>query len=61
MAQDLQAEIARCDAEIESAKAQVRAGNRDLQGLCLAIRDWSAEKRLIEDETPAKKGVKSVS
>jgi hypothetical protein len=28
-------------------EAQIRSGHRDLQGLCLALSDWSAELRLI--------------
>jgi hypothetical protein len=31
-------------------EAQIRAGNPDLQGLCLALADWSGELRLIEQE-----------
>jgi hypothetical protein len=33
--------------EIES---QIRTGHIDLQGLCLALFDWSAELRLLEKE-----------
>jgi len=29
----------------------MRAGHPDLQGLCLALADWSAELRLTEQET----------
>ena len=28
-------------------KAEIRASNPDLQGLCLALADWSAELRLL--------------
>ena len=31
-------------------ESQIRAGHPDLQGLCLALADWSAELRLIERE-----------
>jgi hypothetical protein len=31
-------------------EAGIRAGNPDLQGLCLAFSDWAAELRLIEKE-----------
>jgi len=31
-------------------EAQLRNGHPDLQGLCLALADWSAELRLIEQE-----------
>jgi hypothetical protein len=27
--------------------AAIRAGHRDLEGLCLALADWSAELRLL--------------
>jgi hypothetical protein len=28
-------------------ESQIRAGNPDLQGLCLALADWSAELRIL--------------
>jgi hypothetical protein len=34
--------------EIAAIEAQIRAGHPDLQGLCLALSDWSAELRLLE-------------
>ena len=37
-----------CRAEIAAAKAQLRAGHPDIQGLCLALADWSGELRLLE-------------
>ena len=37
----------RCQAEIAAVEAQIRAGHPDLQGLCLALADWSAELRLL--------------
>jgi len=40
--------IARCRAEIAAIEAQIRAGHPDLQGLCLALSDWSAELRLLQ-------------
>jgi hypothetical protein len=30
---------------------QIRAGHPDLQGLCLALSDWSAELRLMQGES----------
>ena len=30
-------------------EAQLRAGHPDVQGLCRALVDWSAELRLIEE------------
>lgn len=53
MSQAEAAELARCDAEIAEARAELRAGDRDIEGLCLAIHDWSAERRLIESEIEA--------
>jgi hypothetical protein len=37
----------RCRREIAEVEEQLRAGHPDLQGLCLALSDWSAELRLI--------------
>jgi len=40
----------RCRREIAAIEAEIRAGNPDLQGLCLALRDWHAELRILQDE-----------
>ena len=40
----------RCIREIAAIEAEIRAGNPDLPGLCLALRDWSAELRIHQDE-----------
>jgi hypothetical protein len=40
----------RCRREIAAIEAQIRAGNPDLAGLCLALRDWSAELCILQDE-----------
>ena len=42
--------IERCRREIAAIEAEILAGNPDLQGLCLALSDWSAELRLREKE-----------
>ena len=42
--------IERCRREIAAIEAEIRAGNPDLPGLCLALSDWSGELRLIEEE-----------
>jgi len=42
--------LARCGAEIASAEALLLAGPPDIQGLLLALSDWTQEKRLIQDE-----------
>jgi hypothetical protein len=34
--------------EIAEIEALIRAGHPDLQGLCQALGDWSAELKLIE-------------
>lgn len=43
-------EVERCHREIAAIEAELRAGNRDLQGLLLALSDWHAELRLVERE-----------
>ena len=40
----------RCRREIAAIEAEIRAGNPDLPGLCLALRDWSTELRILQDE-----------
>ena len=41
----------RCRVEIAAVEAQIRAGHPDLDGLCLALADWSSELRLIQQES----------
>ena len=41
-------DLARCDAEIAAIEDLLRAGHSDLEGLLLALSDWSSEKRLVE-------------
>jgi len=41
-----------CRCEIAAIEDQHRAGHTDLQGLCLALADWSAELRILEGEQP---------
>jgi hypothetical protein len=43
-------EIERCRREIAAIEAELRAGNRDIAGLCLALSDWSMELRILEQE-----------
>src|ERR1035437_10359712 len=38
----------RCRREIAAVELLIRAGHPDLQGLCLALADWSAELRLLQ-------------
>ena len=40
----------RCRREIAAIKAEILEGNPDLPGLCLALRDWHAELRILQDE-----------
>ena len=40
----------RCRREIAAIEAEILAGNPDLQGLCLALSDWSAELKILQDE-----------
>jgi len=40
----------RCLQEIAAIEALIRGGHSDLNGLCLALSDWWAELRLIEQE-----------
>jgi hypothetical protein len=47
---DYQREIERCRREMAEAEALLRAGHPDVAGLCLALADWQAELRLLEEE-----------
>ena len=40
--------IQRCREEIADSERSLRDGHPDVQGLCLALADWSAELRMIE-------------
>ena len=40
----------RCRREIAAIEAELRAGNPDVQGLVLALSDWSAELKFLEAE-----------
>ena len=40
----------RCKREIAAIEDQLRAGHPDVQGLCLALADWSAELRILREE-----------
>ena len=43
----------RCRREIVGIEVLIVAGHPDVQGLCQALADWSAELRIIEQETCA--------
>jgi hypothetical protein len=40
----------RCRRAIAAFEAEILAGNPDLPGLCLALSDWWAELRILEEE-----------
>jgi len=40
----------RCRREIAAIEREILAGNPDLSGLCLALADWSAELRILQNE-----------
>ena len=46
--------LERCRREIAAIETLICAGHPDLQGLCLALSDWCAELRLIEQEMTLK-------
>lgn len=45
-----QREVERCRAEIAAAEALLLAGHPDIEGLCMALADWSAELEILESE-----------
>jgi len=49
-------EIDRCRSEIAAIEAELLAGNPDVAGLCLALSDWSAELRILQDEKRRRAG-----
>ena len=40
----------RCKREIAAIEAEILSGNPDVEGLCLALSDWSAELRILQRE-----------
>jgi hypothetical protein len=44
----MNAEIERCRTEMAAIEAELLAGNADVEGLCLALADWSAELRILQ-------------
>ncbi len=47
----LSLEIERCEREIAAAEGALRGNHGDVAGLCLAISDWSAERRILAQQT----------
>jgi len=48
----------RCLREIAAIEAEILAGNPDLPGLCVALRDWNAELRILQDEERRQAGTR---
>jgi len=46
----------RCQLEILAIEAELRAGHPDVEGLCLALSDWSAELRLLHQTKKSRRG-----
>ena len=47
-----QREVDRCRAEIATIETLLLGGHPDVEGLCMALADWSAELRILERERP---------
>ena len=45
----------RCRREIAEIEALLLAGQPDVEGLCLALSDWSSELRILQDEQRRRK------
>ena len=52
----MQHEAERCRSEIAAIEAELLNGNPDVEGLCLALSDWSAELRVLQDEKRRRAG-----
>jgi hypothetical protein len=48
----------RCRREIAAIEAEILRSNPDLAGLCLALSDWHAELRLLQDEERRQAGTR---
>jgi len=42
--------VERCRREIAVIETELFAGHSDVEGLCLALSDWSAELRILQSE-----------
>ncbi len=51
-------EIERCRREIAEIEALISEGNPDVSGLCLALSDWWAELRILQDEKSRRAGTR---
>jgi hypothetical protein len=50
--------VQRCRREIEAIEAELLAGNPDIEGLVLALSDWSAELRILQNEKRRRMGTR---
>jgi hypothetical protein len=50
----IQVEIERCEREIADIEYLLLAGHPDVEGLTLALHDWSAELRILNRRTDSK-------
>jgi hypothetical protein len=48
--------VERCRREIASIEALLRAGHPDVAGLCMALSDWCAELRLLQNDRGLRSG-----
>jgi len=48
---EYQREIERCRCEIAEIEGLLRSGHPDVEGLCQALGDWSAELRILEEKS----------
>ncbi len=46
----MQLEIERCHREIAEVERLLMGGHPDVPGLCMALSDWSAELRILQNE-----------
>ena len=53
-------EMQRCEREIAEAEASLRAGHRDVAGLCQALSDWSAERRILDQEADRHRSIENL-
>ena len=50
-------QLERCDEEIRHVELLLRAGHPDIEGLLLALVDWSTERRLLRAEQENEDGL----
>lgn len=56
-----QHDVARCRREIAEVETALRAGNPDVEGLVLALADWSQELRILMREHEERRGAGGLS